>query len=345
MKYAGELGLTWPQISDNGAMIIDPVSSENLWSAPLGEELSRIAMRPIIESRCEFFATHAGGAITDMAKLDTWDLTRVSALDLDTEAADAMMESMSDESGLDMVKVWLPYNQLWAVDFTRSGVNKGRALRVLCEMIGITPSQTIAVGDSFNDAPLMKTAGLGDSDGQRAAGCARRCGLPRPDGRGRRPRARDRAAYSAADLNARLPSLFDRRKSGSGSAKSEDYAERVFQKTLNLVDEERAFGAIYNAVVGGQGGGHHLTDNDAVVGCHDRTLLNRANGEYRGLRRLDYGDKAGDVHHAHVGHGKRAAGILLRAQSSLIRAGGQILGRPALSRSRTSGPRRRQRAL
>ena len=161
LKYAGELGLMWPQISDNGAMIIDPVSSENLWSAPLGEELSRIAMRPIIESRCEFFATHAGGAITDMAKLDTWDLTRVSALDLDTEAADAMMESMSDESGLDMVKVWLPYNQLWAVDFTRSGVNKGRALRVLCEMIGITPSQTIAVGDSFNDAPLMKTAGLG----------------------------------------------------------------------------------------------------------------------------------------------------------------------------------------
>ena len=161
LKYAGELGLTWPQISDNGAMIIDPASGENLWSAPLGEELSRIAMRPIIESRCEFFATHAGGAITDMAKLDTWDLTRVSALDLDTEAADAMMESMSDESGLDMVKVWLPYNQLWAVDFTRSGVNKGRALRVLCEMIGITPSQTIAVGDSFNDAPLMKTAGLG----------------------------------------------------------------------------------------------------------------------------------------------------------------------------------------
>ena len=161
LKYGKELGLTWPQISDNGAMIIDPTNGESLWSAPLGEELSRKAMRHIIESGCEFFATHAGGTITDLASLDTWELTRVSALDLDRETADAMMESMSNEGGLDMVKVWLPYNRLWAVDFTRSGVHKGSALRVLCEMTGIAPSQTIAVGDSFNDAPMIETAGLG----------------------------------------------------------------------------------------------------------------------------------------------------------------------------------------
>ena len=161
LRYGRELGLTWPQISDNGAMIIDPSSGDSLWSAPLGEELSRRAMQPIIDSGSEFFATHAGGAITDLAKLDTWELTRVSALDLDEADADAMLESMADESDLDAVKVWLPYNRLWAVDFTRSGVNKGSALRVLCNMTGITPSHTIAVGDSFNDAPMLETAGLG----------------------------------------------------------------------------------------------------------------------------------------------------------------------------------------
>ena len=161
LRYGRELGLTWPQISDNGAMIIDPSSGDSLWSAPLGEELSRRAMQPIIESGCEFFATHAGGAMTDLANLDTWELTRVSALDLDEADADAMIAGMADESGLDSVKVWLPYNRLWAVDFTRSGVNKGSALRTLCEMSDIAPSHTIAVGDSFNDLPLMETAGLG----------------------------------------------------------------------------------------------------------------------------------------------------------------------------------------
>ena len=161
LKYGRELGLTWPQISDNGAQIIDPSSGESLWSAPLGEELSRRAMQPIIESGCEFFVTHADGAVTDLAKLDTWELTRVSALDLDEADADAMIAGMADEDGLDAVKVWLPYNRLWAVDFTRSGVNKGSALRVLCDMTGIAPSHTIAVGDSFNDAPMLETAGLG----------------------------------------------------------------------------------------------------------------------------------------------------------------------------------------
>ena len=161
LRYAGELGLTGPQISDNGSMIIDAPSGESLWSAPLGEDLSRRAMQPIIESGCAFFATHLGGGITDLAKLDTWDLTRVSALDLDAEEADSMMESMSGESRLDSVKVWLPYNGLWAVDFTRKGVHKGMALRVLCEMEGIAPSQTIAVGDSFNDLPMLEAAGLG----------------------------------------------------------------------------------------------------------------------------------------------------------------------------------------
>ena len=161
LRYGRELGLTWPQISDNGAQIIDPSSGDSLWSAPLGEELSRRAMQPIIESGCEFFVTHAGGAVTDLANLDTWELTRVSALDLDEADADEMIAVMADESGLDIVKVWLPYNRLWAVDFTRSGINKGSALRVLCDMTGIAPSHTIAVGDSFNDLPLMETAGLG----------------------------------------------------------------------------------------------------------------------------------------------------------------------------------------
>ena len=162
IKYAGELGLTWPQISDNGAVIIDPVSRQNLWSAPiLGEELSRRVMRPIIESGYNFFVTHPGGGVRDLADLDRWDLIRVSALDLDENAADSMIEMTSDESELELVKVWLPYNQLWAVDFTRKGVNKGSALEALCALMKIDPSQTIAVGDSFNDVPLMETAGIG----------------------------------------------------------------------------------------------------------------------------------------------------------------------------------------
>ena len=161
LKYSKELNLSAPQMSDNGALILDPATGEALWSSPLGKGLAVRAMRPIIESGWEFIATHASGTITDAAKIDRWDLTRISALDLEESVADSVVEGMSGEKGLEAVKVWLPYNGLWAVDFTRRGVNKGSSLRELCGLLQVEPSQTIAVGDSFNDVPMLLECGLG----------------------------------------------------------------------------------------------------------------------------------------------------------------------------------------
>ena len=167
IRYSAELGLKSPQISDNGALILDPQTGAELWSAPLGPELSRRAMRPIIESGCAFFATHSGGAVTDLTDIGSTDFIRISALDLDEATANEMVAAMSAEDDLYIVKARLPYNGLWAVDFTRSGVNKGSALRVLCNMMDISPSQVIAIGDSFNDVPMLENSRHGHSHGRR----------------------------------------------------------------------------------------------------------------------------------------------------------------------------------
>ena len=161
LRFSNVMGLSAPQMSDNGALILNPETGEALWSAPLGVDLAMRAMRPIIESGWEFIATHLRGTITDIADLDSWDLTRISALDLEESVADTAVERMSGEAGLEVVKVWLPYNGLWAVDFTRKGVNKGSSLRQLCTLLRVETSQTIAVGDSFNDVPMLRTCGLG----------------------------------------------------------------------------------------------------------------------------------------------------------------------------------------
>ena len=54
----------------------------------------------------------------------------------------------------------LPYNGMWAVDFTRVGVDKGAAARALASMLGIEPGQMAAVGDSYNDLPMLRATGL-----------------------------------------------------------------------------------------------------------------------------------------------------------------------------------------
>lgn len=47
------------------------------------------------------------------------------------------------------------------VEITPKGVNKGNALEKLCGLLGIFPEQTAAFGDSDNDIPMLKRAGIG----------------------------------------------------------------------------------------------------------------------------------------------------------------------------------------
>ena len=169
ISFAGELGLTSPQVADNGALIIDPVSGIELWSAPMDEKSARLALQLIIESDCHFMATHANGVITDVDKIGGWALTRVTAFDLTEVDADGMIQRMSRVGSLDAVKAYLPYNGLWAVNLNRRGINKGAGLRALCRLLGIEPSDVAAIGDSYNDIPMFQLAGLSIAMGGAAA--------------------------------------------------------------------------------------------------------------------------------------------------------------------------------
>jgi len=47
------------------------------------------------------------------------------------------------------------------IEFNLKGVNKGRGLLRLAEMLGVSREETIAIGDNFNDLSMIQTAGLG----------------------------------------------------------------------------------------------------------------------------------------------------------------------------------------
>lgn len=47
------------------------------------------------------------------------------------------------------------------LEFNHKGVNKGEGLLWLANKLGIKPEETMALGDNFNDLPMLKTAGLG----------------------------------------------------------------------------------------------------------------------------------------------------------------------------------------
>ncbi len=157
--FAQLLGLNGPQISDNGAMILDPLSGTPIWNSPLGSHLTAKIIEGLHESAGNFMGTHPGGTVNSLADASGINLTRVSVLDLDEVTADFMVADFAGIINADVVKAYLPYNDLWAVDFTGKGVNKGLGARQLSRMVGADPSQIVAAGDSYNDLPLFKVAG------------------------------------------------------------------------------------------------------------------------------------------------------------------------------------------
>lgn len=76
----------------------------------------------------------------------------------DPEKVDARLPEILKEFG-GKYEVARSYSGL--VDFTPKGNNKGLVVTELCKIWGIKEEECIAIGDEFNDIPMLKKAGLG----------------------------------------------------------------------------------------------------------------------------------------------------------------------------------------
>lgn len=160
LRFARQLGLTAPQICDNGALILDPATGDPLSTWPLGDGPSTTILDRLHAQDMDYIATHPGGAFRPPDGRGATGLVRISALDLTEDGADKLVTEFADDAALEVVKAHLPYNGLWAVDFTRAGVNKGTAASWVQDWAGVCAERTIAAGDSYNDVPLFRASGL-----------------------------------------------------------------------------------------------------------------------------------------------------------------------------------------
>lgn len=158
--YSKELGLTTPQLCDGGANILDPVREISVWTAPLGPANSELVVTKLREMGAAFVATHDNGTASTFDDVPNWDLIRVSALDMDETTADILAAHFSDNKDMYVVKAVLPYNGLWAVDFTLAGVDKAAGISRVGETLGVNPANMVAIGDSYNDLPMLEICGF-----------------------------------------------------------------------------------------------------------------------------------------------------------------------------------------
>lgn len=160
LRFARELGLTTPQISDNGAMVSDPLNGRCIWSSPLPIPTAFQILTAINEREAAFIATDNTTTVSNLQNTAGRNFNRISALDLNELDANKLVYDCKSMSDVELVKVFLPYNGKWAVDFTAVGINKAVAAKKLASLIGIKSDQIISAGDSYNDLPLLNISAL-----------------------------------------------------------------------------------------------------------------------------------------------------------------------------------------
>ncbi len=75
----------------------------------------------------------------------------------DMAARDKVLDTLPHDFPDLTVTSSLPMN----IELNSQHAHKGRALEVLCQHLGLSPSQTMAFGDGSNDATMIEAAGIG----------------------------------------------------------------------------------------------------------------------------------------------------------------------------------------
>lgn len=95
--------------------------------------------------------------IDDVAEFVDWDLHKM-LLAGEPEELKTVEKTLLDAFGSEL-DIYL--SAPWFLEVMPKGINKGIGVERICEDMGISTTEVIAFGDSFNDIPMIETAGMG----------------------------------------------------------------------------------------------------------------------------------------------------------------------------------------
>jgi Cof subfamily protein (haloacid dehalogenase superfamily) len=179
VPFARELGLDAPLICYQGAAIIDPESDEVLQHTALANEAVRelvgIAERDGVhlqlyrndeyycEARNRFSELYASLSMTQpvivpsLREAFAYSPATKGVVVTDAPIAQEYAEKLAARLR-DRANVTRSLPEF--VEVLDPGVDKGQALRFVAARLGVEMEQTAAIGDSWNDAPLLEAAGF-----------------------------------------------------------------------------------------------------------------------------------------------------------------------------------------
>jgi len=155
--YARMFGLTGPQVADNGATLLDPVTGRPLSSHSLNRGDAEHVISALQSEAMRLLVCDEGRMVFDPAKITHWTITVVIAEFPAHEEAVIWADRMKSDSVNAVVS--LGNKDDWYVNCTKSGVDKGTGVRDFSRAVGIDPADLMVIGDGWNDLPMFCAAG------------------------------------------------------------------------------------------------------------------------------------------------------------------------------------------
>jgi hypothetical protein len=157
--FARLLGLTYPQIADNGARIVDPVTGRTLHERPIPRQDSQRVVRRLEGGGLRYYAVDDGKVARAWAEFTAWSVTVIAAHAVTRDTCDRLVSDLSNDA-VQAVPSTDAAGDYWYANFTRAGISKAYGARCFAGLTGASTSGIVAVGDSHNDLPMFAEAGL-----------------------------------------------------------------------------------------------------------------------------------------------------------------------------------------
>lgn len=180
LPFVRQLQFTAPVVCYQGAAVIDPETDDVLQDVPLPNaealELEAYARgnglhiqlyandRYYCESRnrySDLYAKISGVepiVVPSLARqFERWDATKACII----AEPEVVLEHLPGVRALCADRAYVTRSIPWFIEVMNSRVNKGKSLEIVARYLDIPMERVLAIGDSWNDAPLLQAAGFG----------------------------------------------------------------------------------------------------------------------------------------------------------------------------------------
>lgn len=156
--YARLFGLSTPQVADNGATLIDPVTGRAINRHILGRAEAEHTIKTLQQVAMRVLACDAGRFIHDANDITDWAVTIVMA----QFATEVETRDWADRLASATVSAYATVDNKgdWYLDCTKYGVDKGTGAGDFAEYVGIELADLMVIGDGGNDVPMFEAAGF-----------------------------------------------------------------------------------------------------------------------------------------------------------------------------------------